>query len=243
MINTTNLRYEILRTYRFPATIGLTLALPLVVYYAVTPGNRHAHPEGITFALYFMTGMAAYGAMFGAVAPGGRIARERASGWTRHTRTTPLRASTYFVSKVVTGYLAAIPTLVLLYLAGASLGVRLGATTWLEMTGLLLIGLAPFVVIGIIQGHLLTVEAMVPAAGGTVVLFALLGGAFGRLFTSGAGLTIVKLLPSYWLVQAGDSASRGGGDWPPEGWIVLAVWLVVLVPLAVLVYRRDTSRA
>ena len=55
------------------------------------------------------------------------------------------------------------------------------------------------------------------------------------------GLTIVKLLPSYWLVQAGKSAS-GGGDWPAEGWIVVAIWIVALVPLAVLVYRRDTSR-
>jgi ABC-type multidrug transport system permease subunit len=72
-------------------------------------------------------------------------------------------------------------------------------------------------------------------------VFALLGGAFGRLFTSGAGLAIVKLLPSYWLVQAGASASRGG-DWPAEGWIVLAVWVVALASLAVLAYRRDTSR-
>ncbi len=243
MMNTTNLRYEILRRYRFPTTVGLTLALPLVIYYAVTPGNRGHFVEGITFALYFMTGMAAYGAMWAAIGPGAYIARDRALGWTRHLRTTPLRADTYFAAKVITGYLAAIPALVLLYLAGASLGVRLGATAWLEMTGLLLIGLAPFVVLGITLGHLLTAEAMVPAAGGTVVLFALLGGAFGRLFTSGAGLTIVKLLPSYWLVQAGQSASRGGGDWPPEGWIVLAVWVVALVPLAVLAYRRDTSRA
>ena len=73
-----------------------------------------------------------------------------------------------------------IPALVLLYLAGASLGVRLDATQWLEMTGLLLIGLAPFVVIGIALGHLLTVEAMVPAVGGVVVLFALLGGGGSR---------------------------------------------------------------
>ena len=241
MINTTHLRYDILRMYRVPTTVALTIALPLVVYYAVTPGNRHAHPEGITFALYFMTGMAAYGAMWAAVAPGARIARDRAGGWTRHTRTTPLRTGTYFASKVVTAYLVAIPALVLLYLAGASLGVRLDATQWLEMTGLLLIGLAPFVVIGIALGHLLTVEAMVPAVAGPVVLFALLGGAFGRLFTGGVGLTIVKLLPSYWLVQAGKSAS-GGGDWPAEGWIVVAIWIVALVPLAVLAYRRDTSR-
>jgi ABC-2 type transport system permease protein len=121
MINTTHVRYDILRMYRVPTTVALTIALPLVVYYAVTPGNRHAHPEGITFALYFMTGMAAYGAMWAAVFPGAHVARDRASGWTRHTRTTPLRTGTYFVSKVLTSYLVAIPTLVLLGLAGASL--------------------------------------------------------------------------------------------------------------------------
>jgi hypothetical protein len=38
------------------------------------------------------------------------------------------------------------------------------------------------------------------------VLFALFGGAFGSFFNSGAMLTIVKLLPSYWLVQAGKAA-------------------------------------
>jgi ABC-2 type transport system permease protein len=96
-------------------------------------------------------------------------------------------------------------------------------------------------VMGIIVGHLVSVEAMAPAVAGPVVVFALLGGAFGRLFTSGVGLTIVKLLPSYWLVQAGKSAS-GGGDWPAEGWVVVAVWTIVLVPLAVLAYRRATSR-
>ncbi len=118
---------------------------------------------------------------------GGAYRARPAGGWTRHTRTTPLRSGTYFLSKVVTAYLVAIPTLVLLYLAGASLGVRLGATTWLEMTGLLLIGLAPFVVIGITLGHLATVEALAPAMAGIVVLFALLGGAFGRSSPVGRG--------------------------------------------------------
>jgi hypothetical protein len=80
-----------------------------------------------------------------------------------------------------------------------------------------------------------------PAVAGPVVIFALLGGAFGRLFAGGAGLTIVKLIPSYWLVQAGKSAS-GNGDWPAEGWIVVAAWIIVLVPVAVFAYKRDTSR-
>ena len=64
--------------------------------------------------------------------------------------------------------------------------MRLGATQWLEMAGLLLAGLAPFVVIRFINGYLLEGDAVVPADGGVVVLFALLGGVFGfQLATSG----------------------------------------------------------
>ena len=80
------------------------------------------------------------------------------------------------------------------------------------------------------------------ATGGIVTLFALLGGVYGfQVATSGPVLAIIKALPSYWLVQAGKTAV-GGHDWPAQGWIVIAAWTIVLVPLAVRVYRRDTSR-
>jgi ABC-2 type transport system permease protein len=130
--------------------------------------------------------------------------------------------------------------LALLYLAGALLGVRLDAAQWFEMTGLLLVGLAPFVAAGIALGHVVSVDALPAAMGGFVVLLALLGGAFGQLFPSGVMLTIVKLLPSYWLVHAGSSVV-GSGSWPAEGWIVVAVWALCLTPLAVLAYRHDTG--
>jgi hypothetical protein len=52
---------------------------------------------------------------------------------------------------------------------------------------------------------------------------------------------VIKGLPSYWLVQAGKTA-LGGSDWPAEGWAVVAIWTAALIPLAVLAYRRDTSR-
>ena len=60
--------------------------------------------------------------------------------------------------------------------------------------------------------------------------------------TSGVFLTVVKYLPSYWLVQAGRSALGGGNVWPAQAWIVLAVWSVVLARIAARVYRRDTAR-
>ncbi len=238
-----HLRYEVLRTLRNPAFAGLTVALPLVLFYSVASAERHKTFDGTSFPLYFMTAMAAYGAMYAAVAPGSRIARDRASGWLRQMQITPLRTRTEFTAKVVGAYLLALPALVLLFLAGASLGVRLGATQWLEMAGLLLAGLAPLVVIGLVLGYLLSSDAVAPAFAGVVVLFALLGGVFGfQLATSGPVFDVMKGLPSYWLVQAGKTA-LGGGGWPAEAWIVVAVWTVVLVPVASLSYRRSATRA
>jgi ABC-type polysaccharide/polyol phosphate export permease len=55
-------------------------------------------------------------------------------------------------------------------------------------------------------------------------------------------LSIVKCLPSYWLVQAAKTA-LGSSGWPPaEAWVVIAAWTVGLAFVAARVYRRDTAR-
>jgi len=243
MIRVTYLRYEVLRNFRNWRFIVLTLAFPLVLYFAVATENQHKMFNGTAFPLYFMTAMATLGTMASVISGGAIIAADRAAGWTRQMRITPLRAATYLRAKVVCGYLRALLTIVLLALAGTLLGVRLSAGEWLTVVGLLLAGLVPFAVLGIIIGHLIGTDATAPAVGGIVTLFCLLGGVYGfQIAQSGPMLQVIKGLPSYWLVQAGKSA-LGGSGWPAEGWIVAAVWTGVLVPLAVLAYRRDTSRA
>jgi len=244
MSSATHFRYEVLRVLRNRVFYAVTLALPLVLFFGVASGQRHANFNGTSFPLYFMTAMAVYGSMFAVVGPGARIARDIAGGWTRQLRITPLRARTELAAKVVTAYLLALPTLVLLYLAGASLGVRLAASQWLELTGLILVGLAPFVVIGFVLGYLMPVDALTPALGGIVVLFSLFGGVYGfELAKSGPLFDFMKALPSYWLVQAGKSVVLGSGGWPAQAWLVIAAWTVVLLPVAGLAYRRTAARA
>jgi ABC-2 type transport system permease protein len=226
MTGATYLRYEVLRNFRNWRFLFLTLAFPLVLYFAIAPENRHAMFNGTSFPLYFMAAMATLGTMASVISGGAIIA-----------------AATYLRAKVLCGYARALLTIVLLALAGTILGVRLSAGEWLTVVGLLLAGLIPFAVLGIIIGHLISTDATAPAVGGIVTLFCLLGGVYGfQIARSGPMLQIIKGLPSYWLVQAG-KAALGGGGWPAEGWIVIAVWTAVLLPLAVLAYRRDTSRA
>jgi ABC-2 type transport system permease protein len=142
--------------------------------------------------------------------------------------------------KVLTAYAMALVTIVLLYAAGATMGVDLQAGNWLAMTGLVLIGLAPFAALGILLGHLLTTDSVGPAIGGTTALFALLGGTWFPI-TGGAMHKIAEALPSYWLVQA-SRVGLGGSGWGSTGWAVVAVWTVAATAIARRAYARDTQR-
>jgi len=237
----TYLRYEVLRTWRNRRFLLFSLAFPLILFLTVAGPHKNITIQGISFPLYYMGGMIAWGSMVAVISSGARIAAERAVGWTRQLRITPLPTWSYFAAKIFCGYMMAILSMVVLFAAGSFTGVRLDAVQWLTMSGLLLVGLIPFSVMGIMFGHLLKLDSLGPAIGGVTSLFALLGGAYSPLVTSGFLFTLVKFLPSYWLVQAGRTTLRGGG-WPLEGWLVIAVWTLVLSVLAVRVYQRDTKR-
>jgi ABC-2 type transport system permease protein len=235
------LGYEVLRTWRNRRFLLFSLIFPLILFLSVAGPHRHVIEDGVTFPLYYMTGMIAWGTMVAVISSGARIAAERSVGWTRQLRITPLPTWSYFSAKILCGYMMALLSMAVLIAAGTSVGVRLDVSQWFVMIGLLLVGLIPFAVMGIMFGHLLKLDSLGPAIGGVTSLMALLGGSYGQLITGGALFAAVKCLPSYWLVQAGKTAFVGGG-WPLEAWIVIAVWTLVLSVLSVRVYQRDTKR-
>jgi ABC-2 type transport system permease protein len=237
-------RYELLRTLRNRRFFLLSLGFPLVLYFVIVSPNRHVSDfdgSGISFALYYMVGLASFGTMSAMLSCGARIAAERAVGWNRQLRITPLTPRAYFRVKVLTGYMMAVISLLALYAAGVSLGVSLSAREWLEMTGLILVGLVPFAALGIMLGHMLTPDAIGPAMGGGISLLALLGGVWFPLGGHGFIHDLAQYIPSYWLARA-SRVALGGTPWSTFGWIVMAAWTVVLAALAARAYRRDTGR-
>jgi ABC-2 type transport system permease protein len=242
-VSSVYLRYELLRTFRNRRFFFFSLGFPLVLFFAIAGPNRNETnfgSSGLSAPLYYMVGLAAFGTMNAMLAAGARIAGERAVGWNRQLRITPLSTRTYFRTKVITGYVMSFVTLAVLYLAGISLGVSLPAHDWVKMTALILVGLIPFAGLGIVYGHLLTVDSIGPVMGGSTALFALLGGTWFPI-SGGAMRDIAEVLPSYWLVQAGHVA-LGGHGWGTKGWIVIAAWSVGAAALAQWAYRRDTKR-
>jgi ABC-2 type transport system permease protein len=236
-------RFELLRTFRNRRFYIFSFGFPLVLYYAIAGPNRHVHSlggTGVAAPVYFMVGLAVFGTMNAVLGSGARIAAERSVGWNRQLRLTPLSTRTYFRVKVLTAYAMALVTIALLYIAGATLGVRLQAGNWLAMTGLLLIGLVPFASLGILMGHLLTSDSIGPAMGGTTALLALLGGVWFPI-TSGVMHTVAETLPSYWLVQA-SHVGLGGAGWGITGWAVVAAWSIGAALAAGRAYQHDTQR-
>ncbi|HST17455.1 MAG TPA: ABC transporter permease [Gaiellaceae bacterium] len=244
MTSTTYVRYELVRVLRNRRFFLFSLGFPLVLYFLVAGPNRDVHDlggSGVSAPLYFMIGLTAFGAMNSVIAGGARIAFDRSVGWTRQLRLTPLSPRSYLVTKILTAYLTALITVVVLAAAGASLGVHLSASVWAETIALLLIGLLPFAALGILFGHLLTVDSLGPAVGGTTALLAFLGGVWFPI-QSGFMHTVAQALPSYWLVQASRVAT-GGHAWGVRGWAITVAWTIVLGAAAAWAYRRDTERA
>jgi ABC-2 type transport system permease protein len=239
----TYMKFELLRTFRNRRFFLFAWGFPLVLFYLIATPNRDVKDfggSGISATVYVMVGLASFGAMNAMLSTGARIAAERGAGWNRQLRLTPLSPRAYFRTKIVTAYATALSTLVLLYAAGATLGVHLTAGDWLSMTGLLLVGLIPFAGIGILAGHLLSSDSIGPAIGGTTTLFAFLGGVWFPI-NSGALHDVAVALPSYWLVRA-SHVGVGGSGWSPGGWLVVAAWSIGPALLAVRAYMRDTQR-
>ncbi len=240
--NLAYVRFELRRSFRNRRFYVISLGIPVLLFWAIAAPQRHTllPGTGLRVPLYYMVSLASFGTMMAMLTSGIRIAGERQVGWTRQLRISPLSVRAYFRAKILTAYTTALLSLALLYLSGALLGVRLPAGRWIDMTGLVLIGLVPLAALGIFLGHMITTDSAGPAVGGTVSLLAFLGGAYFPI-TSGFLHTLGQLLPSWWIVQASHVALTGGG-WPARGWITIAAWTAILVTAAGWAYRRDTGR-
>jgi ABC-2 type transport system permease protein len=244
-------RYELLRTVRNRQSFIFSLVFPVVMYFLLAGPNKKnhnfagdaTHHTGLFAPQYYMVSLLAFGSMIAVLSSGARIAAERTVGWNRQLRLTPLSVRNYMRTKVLIGYLMALISMVLLYIAGIALGVRMPFSHWLDMSVLVLVALIPFTALGIALGHLLRDDAMGPAVGGSVSLFAFLGGTWFPVTGNGAYVAFVKCLPSYWLVQAGHIGIGATRPWTAEAWIVIAVWSIACVAFAGWAFRRDTQRA
>ncbi|WP_324276884.1 hypothetical protein [Blastococcus brunescens] len=100
-----------------------------------------------------MVSMMAYGALGAALGATIRISFDRASGWLRQLRVTPVPQTQVFAVDVAVGAILALPSLVVVALVGRFInGVELAPSTWVALVGVLWAGSIAFVALGLLIG-------------------------------------------------------------------------------------------
>jgi ABC-2 type transport system permease protein len=240
------LRFEVLRLLRNVRYVGITVGFP-VLFYILFLHNEHpeARIAGTTWKTYFMVSMATFGAMVASLNAGGtRLAAERASGWTRQLRVTPLPSWSYVSTKIATSMVIVLPVIVLVELTGLLLGgVRLGLATWVVLTVVLWASSLSFAALGVLVGFVASTETAYPLV--TALMFLL--SFFGGLFTPVPDLPVVlrhtaSLLPSYHFAALGWSVVAGRAPAAGDAGILLG-YAIVLGLAVTWRHRVEESRA
>lgn len=239
------LRLEIGRTVRNGRYLMFTVGFPLAFYllFSALYGNQ-ASGQGFDFNTFYMVSMATYGA-FGAAmnANGPRLAVERAGGWSRQLRVTPLPPAAYVVAKTVTAIVVAIPSVTLVTLAGVLVHhAHMSAASWVAYLVGAWFGVLPFAVLGVLLGYLFDSESANGA--GMLIYFAL--AIFGGMWFPVQVMPklmrdIAYVVPTYHYASLGWNAVSG--QW--LGWGHIAVLLAYTVGFGLLAmwrYRRDEAR-
>jgi ABC-2 type transport system permease protein len=234
---------EAKRQWRNREILIFRLGLPTAVYLILNAANGDTPPDSPGGR---MVAVAALAAVISGLAAGPTLGDERANGWLRQLRTTPLRPSAAVAAKIVVAMSFALPAIALVAaaagLVGDNQGTALGWAESIKLVGLMWLATTPITAIGALIGLTFGGEA---AHGATTLAFVVLWLA-GGIFTSPSQMphalgAIAETLPSYGVVQVGESVA-GGSSLPAAALAVLAAWTVGAGALAALAWRRVVTR-
>jgi ABC-2 type transport system permease protein len=238
-------RFEVGRLLRSWKFLVITVGFP-VTFYILFLGDRNRNQMigGVEWATYLMISMCSFGALVaGLTAGGGRMSAERASGWARQLRVTPIPAWSYVATKVTASMIVILPVIALVEVVGGAFGgVTLSAGRWIGLAALLWVTSLPFAVLGVFIGFSVTVETAFPVV--TALMFVL--GYFGGLFNPVSGMphplqTAARILPSFHHAALGvDLVS--GHSMGVQHWLVLVAYVAVLSTAVIVKHHLDEAK-
>ncbi|MFI0236459.1 ABC transporter permease [Streptomyces sp. NPDC016845] len=230
------LRLEVRRTLRDAKFVVGTVAMPVMMYLLFT----NLGPQADGWKTASMVGMAAYGALGAALNTGAGVAEDKAIGWLRQLRITPMTPRQGVAGRALTGVVTVLPAITAVLLAGALVnGVRMDAWKWPAVALLLWAGSLPFTMLGLGNGYRLTSQAM----GGINMLcylgLAVVGGLWFPVELFPDWLQHVSAFtPTNRFAQLGRAVTDG--HLPSLAALtVLLGWLLVFGSYAVVSYRKS----
>ncbi|HEY1920100.1 MAG TPA: ABC transporter permease [Streptosporangiaceae bacterium] len=247
-LNAQVLKIEIRRLLRNRRTFIFALIAPSIFFLLFGLNKAYAnlsagpHSSSNTSA-FILVSMALYGAVLATTSGGAMVSIERAAGWSRQLRLTPLAPAAYIAIKVLTAMVLGAGSVLVVFVVAAATGkpsMPLGI--WIVSAICVWVGSIVFAAFGLLIGYLLPTENVMQLMGIVLVLLSFGGGLFIPLsqFPHTIGV-IAEYTPLYGLNQLVHAPMLNTGVEP--GWVANAViWLIIFAGGAMLRFRRDTAR-
>src|SRR3954452_13809075 len=174
------IKLELRRMMRNRRTVIFTLVMPAVFFllFGTNASSRHESVGGGNVTGYILVSMAVYGAMLATTSGGAMVSIERAAGWSRQLRLTPLKPVAYIAVKLVLAMIIGLVSVAVAFAVGAVAGAQLPAYAWIWCGLLAWVCALVFAAFGLFMGYLLPSENVMQILGPILAVLSFAGGLF-----------------------------------------------------------------
>ena len=241
--NTTILGIEIKRMLRNRRTIFFTLVFPAGLFFAFGGSQGWNDDAGHgNVAAYIMVSMALYAAALTAASAGAMVAMERAMGWSRQLRLTPLSPVVYITMKAIVALIMGAVAVTVVNVAGVVQGKPdMPVGIWVSCAVLAILCTLVFAALGVFVGYLVPGENAMQILGPGLALMSFLGNVFIPIDDHTSLIWhIAQWTPMFGVAEITRAPLTGDLAWSA---VVNAVgWLAVFVLGAAWRMSKDTAR-
>jgi ABC-2 type transport system permease protein len=243
--NLTVLKLEIRRLLRNRRNVIFAMVIPAVFFLLFGLNKAYANQRAGhgNVSAFIMISMALYGAVLATTSGGAMVSIERAAGWSRQLRLTPLTPAAYIVVKMLTAMVLGLASVTVVYVVAGMTGKpTMPGYLWVATALSVWVGSLVFAAFGLFMGYLLPTENVMQFLGFGLMLFAFGGGLFIPLSQYPHILQdIAEYTPLYGLNYLVHAPLLGSGV--HLAWAANAVvWLAIFAGGAVWRFRKDTAR-
>ena len=240
----TFLRIELRRMLRNRRTVMFVLVFP-VIFFLLFGANSRLRTQTAgsgNVTAYLVISMAVYGAMIATTSGGAMVSVERAAGWSRQLRLTPLRPAAYVLTKLMVAMALGVVSVAVVFLVGSLSSARMPAAVWVE-TFLLAWGCSlVFAAFGLFMGYLLPSENVMQILGPVLAVLSFAGGLFVPVDQMGSVFAaIAPWMPTYGVGQLARYPLVHDGSLA-TALVNVVAWTAVFAAGAMWRFRRDTAR-
>jgi ABC-2 type transport system permease protein len=235
---------ELRRMLRNRRTVIFTFVMPavLLLLFGSNADYRTTSAGTGNVTAWIMVSMAVYGAMLATTSGGAMVSVERAAGWSRKLRLTPLRPAAYIAVKVVLAMTTGLVSVLVAFAVGAAIGAHLPVSAWIGCGLLAWVCALVFAAFGIFMGYLLPSENVMQIIGPGLGVLSFAGGLFVPVDQLGHTFaTIAQFTPTYGVGAIARYPLTHDADLR-LAIVNVVVWTAIFTAGAVWRFRRDTAR-